>query len=379
MKETQRKQVPWEHSALTGRFYFNPALQMAEPVKNTPPGRVSEAAEAWDRAKDATNIAVLETFIARFKDTFYADLARARIEDLKKHQVAVVVPPRAQEPPSMKKAEPAAAITPVPAPTRCDVIQELVGGERRCLKPGDSFKDCPECPEMVVVPAGAFIMGSPDNEDGRDENEGPQRKVTITKPFAVGKYEVTFAEWNACVTAGGCKHNPNRSLSHDKTPVIFVSWDHITKEFLPWLSRKTGQTYRLLTEAEWEYAARAGTSTPFSTGQTITADQSNHDRSYTFGTFVRGMTVEIGSFNPNAFGLHDMHGNVWEWVEDCYRNSYAGAPTDGSANTSVGDCSLRVFRGGSWIEPPRYLRSAARGRGGHADANSAGGFRYPER
>ena len=205
MKETQRKQVPWEHSALTGRFYFNPAVQTAEPAK-VAPARLSEAAEAWDRAKDSTSISVLEAFIARYRDTFYADLARARMEDLKRQQIAAIGPPRASELTPQKQTEPVAAITPIPMPATCDGVEAKVGNERSCLKPKDSFKDCPECPEMMVVPAGEFMMGSnPAEITGLEKtygsqhylSEGPQRKVTIVHPFAVGKFEVTFAEWEA--------------------------------------------------------------------------------------------------------------------------------------------------------------------------------------
>jgi formylglycine-generating enzyme required for sulfatase activity len=174
-------------------------------------------------------------------------------------------------------------------------------------------------------------VGPPADEKGRSDNEGPQRKVTFANPFAVGKFEVTFAEWHACVSERGCKHEPGDAgygIGNGKRPVINVSWIDITKEFLPWLSSKTGRTYRLLSEAEWEYAARGGTT--FSTGRTITPDQANFDG--------KGTTIEIGSFLANAFGLHDMHGNVREWVQDCYKDSYTGVPTDGSALLSA-DCS----------------------------------------
>jgi formylglycine-generating enzyme required for sulfatase activity len=160
--------------------------------------------------------------------------------------------------------------------------------------------------------------------------------------------------------------------------IINVSWDDITKQFLPWLSRKSGKPYRLLTEAEWEYAARAGTATPFSTGQTITTDQANFDGNYTYGGSSKGQyrqkTVEVGSFKPNAFGLHDVHGNVWEWVEDCWHDNYQGAPTDGSAWT-IGECSRRAVRGGSWGDYPGTLRSALRDGYTPADRGSYGGFR----
>ena len=236
--------------------------------------------------------------------------------------------------------------------------------EERGLKAKDTFKDCDECPDMTVVPAGWFIMGSPAGEEGRYDNEGPQRKVVIAKPLAIGKFEVTFAEWDACVAAGGCKHKPeDQGWGRGKRPVINVSWDDITRDYLPWLARKTGKSYRLLSEAEWEYAARAGTTTPFSTGRTITPQQANFNGDFTYGGSAKGAyrqaTVEIGMFAANAFGLHDMHGNVWEWVEDCYKNSYATAPADGAAVTSA-DCGSRVLRGGCWNYTPRNVRSAER-------------------
>ena len=228
---------------------------------------------------------------------------------------------------------------------------------------GETFRDCPDCPEMVVVPAGSFMMGSPENEDEHSPDEGPQRKVTIARPFAVGKFEVTFAEWDACVSDGGCKYKPETRWGRGRQPVSRVSWDHVTKEYLPWLSLKTGKSYRLLTEAEWEYAARAATTTPFSTGPTITTGQANFNGNHTYGSGAKGVyrdkTVEVGSFRPNAFGLYDMHGNVWEWVEDCYKDSYDGAPTDGSAVTGR-DCSLNILRGGAWNYYPQLLRSAYR-------------------
>ena len=235
----------------------------------------------------------------------------------------------------------------------CDGVEAQVGNDMRCLRPKDTFRDCLECPETVVLPAGSFIMGSPASEEARLDNEGPQHKITIARPFAVGRFEVTFDEWDACVFAGGCLHQPDDAgWGRGRRPVIDVSWDDITNEYLPWLSRKAGKTYRLLTEAEWEYAARAGTSTPFSTGWTITPDQANFHGFFTYGGGARGVdrnqTLEVGSFEPNAFGLHDMHGNVFEWVQDCYEENYDGAPVDGSAVTT-GDCTYRVQRGGSWV------------------------------
>ena len=229
------------------------------------------------------------------------------------------------------------------------------------------FRDCAECPEMVVVPSGSFMMGSPSHEELRDDDEGPVHQVTIAVPFAVGVYEVTFAEWDACVAAGGCGgYRPDdEGWGRGRRPVMNVSWED-AQSYVEWLSGRTGHRYRLLSESEWEYAARAGTMGPFHTGSTISTDQANYYGRWSYpggarnpNGIDRGQTVPVGSFPANGFGLHDMHGNVWEWVQDCWNFSYTGAPNDGSAWES-GDCSERVLRGGSWYNEPWFLRSANR-------------------
>ena len=248
----------------------------------------------------------------------------------------------------------------------CCALSAAAFSENAGAKPGSTYRDCPTCPEMVVVPSGQFLMGSPTSEKGRDNNEGPQHRVTIAKPFAVGKFEVTFAEWDACVMDDGCKdYRPgDEGWGRGRRPVINVSW-YDAKSYVMWLNRKTGKAYRLLSEAEWEYAARAVTTTPFSTGQTITSDQANFNGWITYNGSpdlegqYRGKTISVGSFAPNAFGLNDMHGNVWEWVEDCYNKSYSEVSSDSSAHVT-GDCSQRVQRGGSWDLDPGFLRSASR-------------------
>jgi formylglycine-generating enzyme required for sulfatase activity len=235
--------------------------------------------------------------------------------------------------------------------------------------PKNAFRDCAACPEMVVVPAGEFIMGSPPSERDRNPDEGPQRRVTFAQPLAVGKYEVTFAQWDACVAEAGCTHKPgDNDWGRGKRPVINVSWND-AQQFAGWLAQKTGKPYRLLTEAEWEYAARGTTKatdpqSPFSTGPTINYSQANYDANFVYGVgakmgVYRQKTLDVGSFKPNAFGLNDMHGNVWEWVGDCYKDSYAGAPADGSAVTSR-NCLLNILRGGAWNYYPQLLRSAYR-------------------
>ena len=243
---------------------------------------------------------------------------------------------------------------------------------RKLPEVGERFRDCPDCPELVVVPSGSFLMGSPSHEEGRDDDEGPVHRVRIGKPFAVGVYEVTFAEWDACVAGGGCvAHRPHdMGWGRGRRPMIQVSWDH-AQLYIKWLSRRTGDRYRLLSESEWEYVARAGTTGPFHTGSTISTDQANYRGYGVYGSGRKGVdrerTVLVGSFGANAFGLHEVHGNASEWVQDCWNESYAGAPGDGSAWES-GDCSRRVLRGGSWLDIPGNIRSATRSR--HATHSS---------
>ena len=220
---------------------------------------------------------------------------------------------------------------------------------------------------MVVVPAGEFVMGSSSGEVGRRDNEGPQRRVRIPRSFAVGVFEVSFAEWDACQRDAGCVgFGGDRGWGRGERPAINVSWND-AQAYVRWLSQRTGSQYRLLSEAEWEYVARAGTTTSYYFGQTISAQVANCCGGY-------GMTLPGGAFPGNGFGLHDVHGNVWEWVQDCWNGSYKGAPMDGSAWTT-GNCSARVLRGGSWLNAPRNLRSANRIRYAPGNQHYNNGFR----
>ena len=243
----------------------------------------------------------------------------------------------------------------------------------RALKPLDTFTDCTECPEMVVIPAGPFTMGSPANEPERYSDEGPQRRVNIG-PFAIGKTEVTFAEWDACVTAGSCNgyKPPDQGWGRGRRPVVNVSWKD-AKVYVSWLSQHTGKPYRLPSEAEWEYAARAaGTTTHYAFGDAITPKDANYSDS------KFGKTTEVGAYPPNAWSLYDMHGNVWEWVEDVYHADYKGAPTDGTAwidSEEENSSRDRVFRGGSWSITPGDLRSANRDWNDPDDRSDDLGFR----
>jgi formylglycine-generating enzyme required for sulfatase activity len=224
-----------------------------------------------------------------------------------------------------------------------------VAAETRARKPGAVFQDCPDCPRMVVIPAGEFTMGSPESEPDRDSDESPRHPVRIPRAFAMARTEVTQAEWRALMGSSPSDF----SSCGDDCPVEQVSWND-AREFARRLSEKTGKHYRLPSEAEWEYACRAGGTDRFcggdDAGSVAWYDQNSG-----------GKTQRVAQKRPNAFGLYDMSGNVREWTEDCWNSSYAGAPSNGSA-WLVGDCSLRVFRGGSWDASLRLLRSALRGR-----------------
>lgn len=254
----------------------------------------------------------------------------------------------------------------------------LSAAAEQALKPKDGFRECAGvsgkdyCPQMVVVAAGQFTMGSPVSENGRYPDEGPQHKVTIAKPFAISAFEVTFDEWDTCVGYGYCAANiTDAGWGRGQRPVIQVSWND-AEQYVAWLAKITGKPYRLLTEAEYEYAARAGSETAYPWGSEIGKGNANCDGC---GSQWDGKkTAPVGSFPSNAFGLFDMTGNVWEWVEDCYHKSYDGAPDDGSAWT-VDDCSRRVVRGGAWSTPLRTVRAANRDGAVSDDRNHGLGFR----
>ena len=291
--------------------------------------------EAYEAAERVNTAAAYRSVTERYRGTFYADLAQTQLDKL-----------RAPEP----------------------------SGTPRWT-PGQRFRDCEAswCPWLVVVPSGNFMMGSQPREEGRDDSEGPVHRVTINKPMAVGVREVTFEEWDACHRSGGCEHDPpDRSHGRGNRPVINVSWPD-AQEFVGWLSKETGKRYRLLSESEWEYVARGGATARFSWGDAPARDKANCRGC---GSRWDGrQTAPVGSFEPNGFDLHDVHGNVWEWVEDCWHENYKKAPRDGSAWTRGGECARRVLRGGSWSYIPRYLRSASRFRNPASYRLSDIGFR----
>jgi formylglycine-generating enzyme required for sulfatase activity len=276
-------------------------------------------------------------------------------------------PPSAAAPPSPATPAPAppAPARPPPAIGPAGPPATTAAKPTAANNPGDAFRDCPDCPEMVVVPAGSFNMGS------GAPYEGPVHKVTIAKPFAVGRFEVTFDEWDRCVADKRCSFKPDdKGTGRGNRPVINVSWLD-AKEFAAWLSAKTGKKYRLPTEAEWEYAARGGTTSPFWWGQAIGQAQANC-RECNSGSTLQ--TVPVGSFKANPFGVFDTSGNAAEWVEDCWNDSYRGVPQDGTAAAS-GQCNWRVLRGGDFDSQAKSVGSAARFRYDYDVRYPANGFR----
>jgi formylglycine-generating enzyme required for sulfatase activity len=286
------------------------------------------------------------------------------------------------------------------AAQRCDGVEVTVGAsERRCLVPGggERFKDCAACPQMVVVPAGSFTMGSPPDEPERAAEREDQVRVTIARPFAIGAFAVTRGEFAAFVKATG--HKPDQGCyfwtgttweeradrswqspgfaQANHHPVLCVAFAD-AKAYAAWLTSRTGKTYRLPSEAEREYATRAGTTTPFWWGATISTAQANYNGKLAYAGGAKGewrqRTLPVDSFRPNPWGLYNVHGNVWDWTEDCWSEVNAGNPGDGSARTD-GDCRWRVVRGGAWNYAPTYLRAAYRYWNEPNNRSSVQGFR----
>jgi formylglycine-generating enzyme required for sulfatase activity len=226
----------------------------------------------------------------------------------------------------------------------------------RASKPGSEFAECTNgCPTMIVVPAGHFVMGSPPAEADRSPSEGPPHGVTIAKPFAVGRTEVTFAQWDACVAAGACRTVGDSTWGRGDRPVINVGWSD-AMQYADWLAKMTGKPYRLLSEAEWEYAARAGTTTRFSFGD----DDTELGRYAWYFKNSDRKSQAVGTKAPNGFGLYDMHGNVYEWVADPWHETFENAPSDGSVWRDNPMPNRHVARSGSWFFDAKNLRSAAR-------------------
>jgi formylglycine-generating enzyme required for sulfatase activity len=278
----------------------------------------------WNNIKNSNAVEDFRIYLDAYPDGRFAAEARARIQELLKPPAARTnaKPPEKPAPPMEKQAS-----------------QPLM-------------RDCPQCPPLVLIPAGQFNMGSGE----MFPFEGPVHQVTIRQAFYMGQREVTFAEWDVCVAEGACAYTPqHHGPTRETLPVSNLDWND-AHQYVAWLSKKTGKTYRLPSESEWEYAARAGGTTTYPWGDKLQMDKANCSGC----NEQKNMnSVPTGSYPPNGFGLYDMAGNAAEWVEDCWRDSYKSAPTDGSAWLKP-QCQERVLRGGSFNNDPRYLRSASR-------------------
>lgn len=315
---------------------------------------------AWALAEAANTASAYGQYLQEFPQGSYAEDAQAR-RDLLQGSVsgssmAAPSPARAERPAAPETAEVAetpATVAPVAAPAP--------------PRPGDALRDCAECPRLVVVPAGAFWQGATEGDRMAGASEKPRRRVSIREPFAIAATEVTFEQWDACVADGGCRARPADNWGRGAMPVVNVSWND-AQEYVDWLTRRTGRAYRLPSESEWEYVARAGDEGMFAGGSEAAVCQGANVagaetdfawRHTACSDAIALGTAPAGNLPANRLGLHDLVGNVAEWVQDCVNLSYVDAPTDGSA-WERGMCGTRLARGGSWFAGTRDLRLSAR-------------------
>ncbi|RZI42828.1 hypothetical protein EGT07_12650 [Herbaspirillum sp. HC18] len=331
----------------------------------------------WESIKDSKDIGDYEAYLQAYPKGRFASLAKSRIERLraaaKQEAPAESKPapaPKAAEPEKPRAAPKAATERPKPAPPPPPKAEQPAPAEPPA-KPaakvarGSEIRDCAACPVLISLPPGSFTMGS----NSGDPSEKPAHHVSIGAPFAIGKYEVTVEQWNACIDGGGCPRIS--STGAPNTPIRDVSWDD-AQGYVKWLANASGKPYRLPTEAEWEYAARAGTSTRFWWGDQMRTGYANCKDCG--DPWSADGPAPVGSFAPNPFGLHDVNGSVWEWVADCWHTHYNGAPANGSAWDAQG-CRERVIRGGSWRDGASYMPSSTRFKYGASVRHSQNGFR----
>ncbi|WP_425270745.1 formylglycine-generating enzyme family protein [Paraburkholderia aspalathi] len=339
----------------------------------------------WNSIKDSNYPSDYEAYLKAYPNGRFAALAHARIDRLRAAGAASApsaAPPTAPLPQAARPAAPASAApqdhphaaTPTPttppattAPPAAPAAQAAAQKAATHPPSAGESRDCATCPIMIALPAGSFSMGSSTD----DPSEKPVHHVTIGAPFAIGKYEVTVEQWNACVAANACQKLTPESNTNKAAPARDLSWED-AQQYVKWLSKTTGKPYRLPSEAEWEYADRGGTTTAYWWGDQMRKGNANckdcGDPWHKEGPEV------AGSFAPNPVGLYDMNGSVWEWVADCWHNSYQGAPADGHAWDSP-TCDMRVIRGGSWREGGGYMLSATRFKYSASVRQSQDGFR----
>jgi formylglycine-generating enzyme required for sulfatase activity len=330
----------------------------------------------WDSIKDSNQASDYEAYLQAYPNGRFAALARARVERLRANATSKTSKP--SEPkyplPTRKSApEPSAAEKPAktaPAKSKSEEATAAPPTVPGKASAASEVKPCANCPTMIALPAGSFTMGN----NASDPSEKPAHHVTIGTPFAIGKYEVTVAQWNACVTAGACQHLANGTPGmndHPNAPVRNVSWDD-AQQYVKWLGKTSGKSFRLPTEAEWEYAARGGTATPYWWGTQMR--KGNADCKECGDPWRAEAPDEVGSFAPNPYGLYDTSGSVWEWVSDCWHNSYKGAPAKDSTWDDP-NCRVRVIRGGSWRDGASYMLTSTRFKYDASVRYSQNGFR----
>lgn len=354
---TRRGQQIWLSSEPPEGLVVTPAARPAQiaqsnraviplPPMESPAARQDAYELAfWESIRSSENPAEYRAYLNAYPEGRFAPLARTREQQYAVRQDASATPPAAPAP----VQQPAA---PAPAPTASLREPPRPASPAAPAVGARTLRDCEGCPELTLIPPGTFEMGA--NE--LYEFEKPVHPVTIRTGFYMGLREVTFEEWDACVDQGGCSHRPNdRGLGRGKRPVTDIHWND-ANAYLAWLSARTGKRYRLPSEAEWEYAARGGTTTTYPWGATLVKERAN---CVGCNDPTRRQAVETGQFPANGFGLFDMAGNAAEWVADCWSDSYRATPRDGGAFSAPG-CRERVLRGGSFNNDPRYLRSAAR-------------------
>jgi formylglycine-generating enzyme required for sulfatase activity len=330
----------------------------------------------WESIKDSTHVSDYEAYLKAYPKGRFEALAQARIARLrampgKGAAVAEPAPaPAASAKPAREPARPTAPTKERETPAKAAVPAAIVAAPaaapaNRPAAAGAEVKDCPACPTLIALPAGSFTMGS----NSSDPSEKPAHQVAISTPFAIGKYEVTVQQWNACVDAGSCQKVAQAANAN--APVRDVSWDD-AQQYLKWLSTASGQQYRLPTEAEWEYAARGGTATRYWWGEQMANGKANcKDCGQPWSN--EG-PANVGSFAANPYGLHDTSGSVWEWVSDCWHTTFKDAPAD-SRSWDQPNCSVRVIRGGSWREGAAYMVSSTRFKYDASVRHSQNGFR----
>ena len=335
----------------------------------------------WDSIKDSKHASDYEAYLQAYPNGRFAALARARIAQLREATPKAETPqeaPPATKRPERRRPTAKAAPQPAPPPSKPEAEQAkpasaITPSEPQAGKPPSGtgnvreVKDCPGCPVLIALPQGALTMGS----NTGDPSEKPAHPVSIANPFAISKYEVTVEQWDACVEAGACARVTIDGNQSKTSPVRDVSWDD-AQQYAQWLAKTTGKPYRLPTEAEWEYAARGGTSARYWWGEQMRSGMANCKGCGE--PWQKDAPVNVGSFPANPFGLHDMNGSVWEWVADCWHNSYKGAPADGHAWDEP-NCRMRVIRGGSWREDASYMPSSTRFKYDASVRHSQNGFR----